>query len=403
VARRVSSTRAFAGRCGVALTITTILMVVAVFMANYVFDLKFNSIAKEKIHNTVKSNAEGANFLLIGSDTRAFVKDATDATSFGNQGQAGGQRSDTLMVVHVEPKTERALVVSFPRDLFVQVDTADRNACIVIKDGKCMAKINSAFNTGPDLVIKTLKENFNIDINHYIEINFKSFEGIVDAIGTVPVYFPYPARDAKTGLYTPTPGCHLLDGKGALAYARARDLEYYSYPRESWVKAEVTPDVDRIKRQQDFMKRLATIAVQRSLGDPFTANSVVDAVLANLKVDSGLSKDDLLSFIDVFRNVNPTDSTHVDFEVFPWTNGPFQGNPPLSVLYPSEPAADAMLARLRDFSGGATPTSATTTTTAPSTSSTAPGTVTTTTTVTTPAPVANKGQLGDPAVRTPPC
>ena len=137
------------------------------------------------------------------------------------------------MVVHVEPKTERALVVSFPRDLLVSVDAPDRTACIVITAGKCMAKINSAFNTGPDLVIKTLKENFNIDINHYIEINFKSFEGIVDAIGNVPVYFPYPSRDHNTGLYTPTSGCQLLDGKAALAYARARDLEYYSFPAPS--------------------------------------------------------------------------------------------------------------------------------------------------------------------------
>jgi LCP family protein required for cell wall assembly len=386
----------------VALTITTIFMVIAVLMANYVFDVKFNSIAKEKIQNTVKSNAQGANFLLIGSDTRAFVagsKDASDATSFGSQGEAGGQRSDTLMVVHVDPKTEQALVVSFPRDLFVQVDSPDPNACIVITGGKCMAKINSAFNTGPDLVIKTLKENFNIDINHYIEINFKSFEGIVDAIGNVPVYFPYPSRDSNTGLYTPTSGCQLLDGKSALAYARARDLQYYSFPRGKWVKAEVTPDVDRIKRQQDFMKRLANIAVQQSLSDPFTANSVIDAVLSNLKVDTGLSKDDLLKFVDVFRNVNPNDSSQVDFQVFPWMNGPRQaGN---SVLYPAEPAADAMLARLRDFNASI-PAVATTSTTAPSASSTAPGIVTTTT-VTTPAPVANQGQLGDVAPRTAPC
>ena len=382
-----------------ALTITALFMVIAVLMANYVFDLKFNSIAKENIHNTVKSNARGANFLLIGSDTRAFVADPSEAQSFGSQSAAGGQRSDTLMVVHVEPKTERALVVSFPRDLFVQVDSPDRTACIVITAGKCMAKINSAFNTGPDLVIKTLKENFNIDINHYIEVNFKSFEGIVDAIGTVPVYFPYPARDHNTGLYTPTAGCQLLDGKGALAYARARDLEYYSFPRAKWVKAEVTPDVDRIKRQQDFMKRLANIAVQRSLSDPFTANGVIDAVLSNLKVDTGLTKDDLLSFIDVFRHVNPNDSAHVDFQVFPWTNGPQKGG--LSVLYPSQPAADAMLARLRDFNGS-TPAVATTTTTAASTSSTAPGLVTTTT-VTTPAPVANQGQLGNQVVRVAPC
>ena len=163
----------------------------------------------------------------------------------------------------------------------------------------------------------------------------------------------------------------------------------------------MTPDVDRIKRQQDFMKRLANIAVQRSLNDPFTANSVVDAVLSNLKVDTGLSKDDLLNFIDVFRHVNPNDSRHVDFRGVPLDEWPAAGWA-CRCCTRREPAADAMLARLRDFNGSSTPAVATTTTTAASTSSTAPGLVTTTT-VTTPAPVANQGQLGNQVVRVAPC
>ena len=53
-------------------------------------------------------------------------------------------------------------------------------------------KINAAFNDGPQKVIDTLKADFDIDIQHYLEVNFKTFEDIVNAVGSVPVYFPYP-------------------------------------------------------------------------------------------------------------------------------------------------------------------------------------------------------------------
>ena len=72
--------------------------------------------------------------------------------------------------------------MSFPRDLWVNVP------------GKGMAKINAAYNDGPQTVVDMLKADFNIDINHYLEVNFIAFERLVDAIGTIGVYFP--AADA---------------------------------------------------------------------------------------------------------------------------------------------------------------------------------------------------------------
>jgi LCP family protein required for cell wall assembly len=303
------------------------------------------------------------------------------------------------MVVHLDPGHHHALVVSFPRDLWVEIAGVplDQDHCSAISTGKCMSKINSAFGNGADTVIQTLKQNFDIPINHYIEIDFKSFQGIVDAVGTVPVYFPYPARDDKTGLYAPVAGCKLLDGKSALAYARARDLQYYSFPKAKWLVADAQADLDRIKRQQDFMRKVASVAVAHSLNNPVTANDVVDQILGNLKIDHGLDKGALLSLIDVFRSVNPDDSSHVEFTTVPAQNG---SAGKLSVLYVAKPDADAVLRALRDFSGKASQPITTTTTAATATTG-ASGV--TTTTPSTPAPIANKSQLGEPAAKTAPC
>ena len=92
-----------------------------------------------------------------------------------------------------------------------------------------MAKINSAFNGtggGPERVIKTLEQNFGFSINHYLEVDFRSFEGIVNAIGSVPVYIPHPALDTFTGFVAVNAGCYHLDGYDALQWVRTRHIEF---------------------------------------------------------------------------------------------------------------------------------------------------------------------------------
>jgi len=339
-----SALRVFVRRCAVALVATSVFMIGAVVAVNYVIDRKLDNVARVDVA-TAAAPPQGANYLVIGSDTRAFVKNQGDKTAYGDTSDSGGQRSDTMMVVHVEPGVQSSVVVSFPRDLWVNVP------------GVGMSKINAAFNSGPDKVIQTLKDDFGVVINHYIEVDFKSFQGVVKAIGNVPVYFPYPARDEKTGLFIYQPGCVRLDGPGSLAYVRSRDQEYFSASRNKWVPADAVPDIDRIKRQQDFIRRLAGLAVAKSLNDPLTANEIADRVLENLKVDQGLSKQDIFSLIDAFRTINPDDTSALDFETFPWQNGPNQGNQ--SVLYPKD-SADAngpdwhtVVNRLSDFTGKA--------------------------------------------------
>ena len=208
----------FFGRYVISLAVASALMVTGVALVNRGINERVANITRVKL-KLAEPPPGGANFLIIGSDTRAFVGNQDLASQFGDPStdpNVEGQRSDTLMVAHVEPSSQRTFVVSFPRDLMVDVPGTPGRS-----------QINSAYASGgPQLVVDTLKANFNIDISHYLEVDFKSFQEIVDAIGNVQVYLPGRTRDLETGLSTPYgAGCYPLDGGAALAYVRARHLQ----------------------------------------------------------------------------------------------------------------------------------------------------------------------------------
>jgi polyisoprenyl-teichoic acid--peptidoglycan teichoic acid transferase len=407
--------RILAGRFAIALVVATTTMVGAVVAVNYVIDVKLNSVTRVGLHTAAASSGP-LNFLLVGSDSRAFTNGNPSAQhAFGTDQSNGGQRSDTMMVIRVDPDHQRTLVVAFPRDMWVNVP------------GQGRTKINSAYNDGPQKVIDTLKADYNININHFIRVDFQSFQGVVNAIGSVPVYVPYQARDDLTGLYSPSPGCKSLTGADALAYVRSRDLQYYSQSKKRWMPADAVPDIDRIARQQQFIKQLAGIAVQKSLRDPLVGNQILNRVLENLTVDKGLSKNDVLTLVDAFRTVNPKDTGHVQFATMPWSEGPNQGGQ--NVLYLKEPDADAVIARLGGTvvpanvaiigGGSSQPSGLGSTGTTPSTASvpstlgspaSVPSATTPTSTPSTPAigaapspSIENQSQFGTPAPKVAPC
>jgi LCP family protein required for cell wall assembly len=390
-----------------ALCITSSLTAGAILGVNYVIDAKLSTATRVGVH-TASSRGGAMNFLVVGSDTRSFTNGSqTLQRQFGNEAANGGQRSDTMMVVRIDPGRSRTLVVSFPRDLWVRVP------------GLGMSKINSAYNAGPQRVIDMLRQDFNVKINHFIQVDFKSFQGVVDAIGAVPVYLPFAARDNRTGLYEPVAGCEQFGGADALAYVRSRELEYYSPTQGRWVPADAVPDIDRIARQQQFIRKLAGIAVKRSLSNPLTANEIVNRVLENVTIDQGITKADILSLVDAFRSINPSDTGHVQFATVPWMEGPNQDGQ--QVLYAREPDATGLLAR---FGGTTNPANVAVNASAPpgsTSATTSPGATTTSPTATAPpsgvapsgdtgtpgAPptprIANETLLGAPASRPSPC
>ena len=325
-----------------ALGVVLALVVGSIVGINVLIAQKLSTVTR--VHLQLASPpSDGANYLLIGSDTRDFDNTPGDQQSIGSQAGNQGQRSDTMMSLHAEPGAGRSLLVSIPRDLWVNIP------------GQGMAKVNAAFNTGPQKVVDTISADFNVPIQHYVEVNFDTFRKLVDAVGTVPVYFPAPARDALSGLNAAYPGCYHFDGAAALSYVRSRHMEVYDNATRTWKPADAVPDIGRIGRQQTFLRQIASVALNHALNNPLSANSLVDKVISELKLDDSFGRSDLFNLVAAFQTVNPNDTSHVQTTTLPWKTGPtIQGQ---DVLYLKQPEANQVFAQLRDFSGGGGATS----------------------------------------------
>lgn len=338
--------RPFVSRYLVALGVTFVTLCTGVVAVNVAVNQKIAGIGRVDGLELPSSPGKAGNFLVLGSDSRAFVENQTQIDAFGSTADAGGTRSDTLMIVHVDPDAKKSLLVSIPRDTLVDIP------------GRGRQKINSAFNDGPQKVIDTIEQNFGVPINHYVELNFEAFIGVVNAIGAVPVYFPAPARDTYSGLNVQSaPACVRLNGDAALAYVRSRNLELYDSTTKRWSSADAIPDIGRIGRQQNFIRRLGVVAAQKAARNPFTANRMANAVIPKLTVDEGLGRSDIFALVNTFRTVDPTDTSSIEMVTLPTEGGPsYNGQ---SVLYLDQPNAEATLARLRTFGEGDDPSGST--------------------------------------------
>jgi LCP family protein required for cell wall assembly len=339
-----SRVRALLGRFLIALVVASVFTTGVVVAANRKIDDQIAKIPRIDLQLATPP-PEGANFLLIGSDTRAFVDNADDALKFGDAESEGGQRSDTMMVAHVEPGSQRTFVVSFPRDLMVNIPGYGRS------------QINAAYSleNGPQLLADTLEANFGIKINHYVQVDFRGFRSVVDTIGHVWVYIPGRMRDQQSGLSTPYgAGCFPLDGSAALSYVRSRypeiyDPEYTDGYGDHWRRYGTWSDLERIPRQQNFIRKLAGLAISKSLGDPFLALDLTDNVLQYVEADQGLGRDQINDLVKAFKTVDVNDPASLEMITLPVVADPADSNR----VIPGD-GADAVVAALNTF-GNNTP------------------------------------------------
>jgi LCP family protein required for cell wall assembly len=270
-----------------------LVILVAVAGVGYVW-YRYNQIGREDLSLDPAVANEPQNFLIVGSDTRDVVDESDpDAKAFlGGDAEPAGKRSDTIMIARVDPTTNAVDLISFPRDLWVTIAGTGSHE-----------RINTAYSAqdGPQRLIDTIRDEFGITINHYVEIDFRSFKGVVDAIGGVPLSFQTPMRDRSSGFYVDTAGCSVLDGEQALAFARSRHLEYMD-ARLRWV-SDPSADLGRINRQQVFMRRVIDQASTQTKGfDLRTMNSLLSSTTDNLKVDSGLDLGQMIKLARKFRD-----------------------------------------------------------------------------------------------------
>jgi LCP family protein required for cell wall assembly len=169
-----------------------------------------------------------------------------------------------------------------------------RDLWVAIGNGSKEQRINTAYQLGPDVLVRTVRGALGIPIHHYVEVNFQGFKDIVDAVGGVEMCVEYPSRDRHTGLFMKQ-GCSTLDGVKALAYARSRHFE--QKVDNDW-RLDGTADIGRTGRQRMFVQALAASAVTGVSDNPFRAGQVMTNGLAAVTVDPAL---DLIDFATTMR------------------------------------------------------------------------------------------------------
>jgi LCP family protein required for cell wall assembly len=236
------------------------------------------------------------NFLITGADNGACVaRDSPYFAAFGDR-TALGARSDTIMVMRVDPSTSRAAVLSFPRDLWVKIDGNSGHS-----------RINSAYSkNNPQKLINTIYANFGIAVQHYIQIDFCAFKSLVDSVGGVSVPFEYAARDSSTGLNVPTAGCFKFSGEAGLAYVRSRHYKYLDPKTGKW-KEDPASDYGRISRQQDFLRRTIAKVLSQGTFNISRARTLIDVAQKYVVVDPDLTISKELQFAGVLKRLNPDD------------------------------------------------------------------------------------------------
>lgn len=244
------------------------------------------------------SSDEPQNVLIVGTDSADGLPD-DDPVRIGRD---HGVRTDTIMLLRVDPGSGQAALLSLPRDLYVP-----------IAGTRGSSRINSAIQGGPGRLVATITDALDLPVHHYLEVDFAGFRDLVDAIGGVPVYFPEPVRDRHSGLAVPNAGCITLDADQALAYARARAYEVFRNGR--W-DVDGSGDLGRISRQQDFIRRALHRAFERGARNPSVLLRLIDEGVQAISLDGTLTTRQLGDIGQRFRTFDPDELVTYELPVF---------------------------------------------------------------------------------------
>ncbi|MFN3599988.1 MAG: LCP family protein [Dietzia sp.] len=194
-------------------------------------------------------------------------------------------RTDGVMLVRVPAHRSSVMVVSIPRDSWVDLP------------GRGQGKINSALALGgPALAVSTVEELTRIRIDHLMMIDGDGFQSLTDALGGVTVHVPDTVHDSARDI-TWTAGPHHLDGAGALDYVGQR----YGLPNG---------DLDRVRRHQNLLRALMADLIEETRShDPITLFQLVDAVSDSIALDDEWSMDELRDLVLSLRYLEPSDLT----------------------------------------------------------------------------------------------
>jgi LCP family protein required for cell wall assembly len=223
----------------------------------------------------------GQNWLITGSDSRQGLTRKQERKLHTGR-DISGQRSDTIMLLHIPANGGRAVLISLPRDSYVPIPGYGWN------------KINAAYSFGgPKLLAKTVQNATGLHIQHYMGIGFGGLVNVVNAVGGVEMCLPHRIHDQASGLRLKK-GCQTLNGGQALSFVRDR----HTFANQ---------DLQRVQDQRLFMAALLRkVTSPGTLVNPFAAVPAAFGAAGALEVDSGTHLYQLLQVAFALRNPEST-------------------------------------------------------------------------------------------------
>jgi len=256
------------------------------------------------------------NFLIVGVDSRFGENSDMGA---GDTEDAGGSRSDTVMLVNIPANRKRVVAVSFPRDLAItpmqckawNPETGQYGPLYDEKTGTygpdevyTETKLNSAYSVGgPKCLVKVIQKLSGLSVNRFMAVDFAGFSKMVDAIGGVEVCSTTPLEDYELGTVLPNAGRQIVDGHTALQYVRARQ-----------VTTETNGDYGRIKRQQLFLSSLLRSLISKEVFFSLSKlNNVVNMFIEDSYVDNIKTND----LVDLGQSIQGVNAGRITFVTVP--------------------------------------------------------------------------------------
>ncbi|MFI6596240.1 LCP family protein [Nonomuraea sp. NPDC050536] len=299
----------------ISIAMTTI-MVAGSLTAYVVYRDAFGNINKkgfkEDIVGPRPAETGALNVLLVGSDTRAGKGNAKYGQKMAREADAGGKRTDTIILLHISPNRDKARLISFPRDSMVQIPSCKNESTKQVMPPR-RDMINSAYSSGGvACTIATLESLTGIRIDHFAEVDFSGFKSIVDSLGGIEICLKSGVNDRNSHLVLPA-GKSLLDGEKALGFVRLRHYGDGS-------------DIQRIKRQQLFLSKVVAKAMSGDLlTNPAKLTDFITAAAKSVTMDPDLAND-TEQLLEIAQSVKKMTTGGVAFTTVPWGPDPEDKN-----------------------------------------------------------------------------
>nr|WP_307080155.1 LCP family protein [Arthrobacter pascens] len=313
--------------------------------------------------NAVNDSSDRMQILILGSDTR----DGKNAEYGTTEDSSGYGQSDVMMLMDISADNKRVNVISFPRDLLVDIPECKDPKTNQVYPARSGVMINEAMaQAGIGCAVDTVNKLTGLEVDHFMMADFNAVKELSNTVGGVQVCISDAVYDPDSRLRLPK-GTSSVEGEMALAFLRAR----HAFADGG--------DLGRIKAQQGFLSSLTRkIKDDGTLSDPGKMLRIADVVTQNLTVDEGLAS--VPSLLTIGNRLKNIDISKVAFVAVPTTAAVTDPNR----LQVAEPAGSQLFSALRKDVDLTDPT-APTTSPSPSPTDGAPASPAPTPTETTPA------------------